>query len=397
MAPFALLVVGVCHGLRRFFEFSFVVVPFRFGTLIAYALRDIRNDPEKGQSKSRKRVIRLAAFDTPIGNHEVFRWLGGLASWIRVPRTLMLVINQICQRVPSLTYLMAKSPTNAEIIALVTSTRPIPIPEHARDLAASIEKSVETFKSKMVLGLIAREHGDLLSKMSYRSDLRPAAIHHADGNHYRDVSISHYRTMLEAVQPLGVSVIRVGNYLETSLEDAPSNYWEYAMSEFNSHLGDIAVASLVDAVISSSNGLDLLYHVIGKPTIGVNVPWVDSNYRWMHLVLPKHPVVRLISGPQELPLIALAGPDCDWSRFRPTWRGHIIDFEENSPAEIEEAVLLALSTLGSIEAKQHEVEQCRPLWMEFWKEAENGTMRIDQKQDQPTILLPTSARRRFLG
>lgn len=395
VAPFSLMLVGLAILSRRLVEVRFDLVPVRFGTLILYALEDLRLRGEPRMQLNARRHIRFAGPELPNYNRELYSWLSGLAGWVRLPRPVIVVAVQICRFFPSSKTMIRQSPTYEEAVNLYFNCPRLKVPESALRLASEMRASVGALRNEFVLMLIVREASDYASKMAWRRGLEHVAISHARGNLFRNCSISNYRCAIEAVASSGVSVVRVGNFIETPAEFKSKNYWEYASSNFNSHLGDLAVSSLADAVVSCSNGLDLLYHVQGKPVIGVNVPWIDAAYRWHHMILPKHLFIQDGDEQIDLPLVALASRACTWRGGYPYYDNLRIQFRENSPVEIEETFLLAMKTVRNKSDYQSEIQKCQPFWVEFWSRAKSGNMIAYQRQSEPVILVPPSVLNRF--
>jgi len=368
----------------------------RLGTMLGYQLFDIRDDKRRSPSaRKRPREIRLTALESPAANKFIYKWLGEMSRGVPIPRSLMISTLFILRKSGVGSRLIRRSPNQAELISLHVNPPIIDAPAEVKELAARMKSSVPQIGKPRIFSAIVRETNDLLSKQSQTFSGVRAGNQHALKNQFRDCSIENYQLAIETLARRNITVIRVGNHVSSSLRCQTDNYWEYANSQFCTDLGDVAVASIADACISCSTGLELLYRLLGKPVFGVNVPWIDSGYRWMRFVLPKHPFVNTGTNEIELPLIEMAGPQCDWSKGRPVWNGLRIEFRENTPEEIGEAFLLADKFLSSTSFEASERELCKPLWSEFWRRASRGNMRSDQTVESPTIALPMSARSRF--
>jgi len=389
-----LSLVSIC--INPFVKVRFDLVPMRFGTMLSYQIFDILND-ERSQISQRERrpEIRLSALESPVANRFIYRWFGGLAGWVPIPRSLMIPTLWILRKLRPGRPLIRRGLNQAELISTYFHEPITDLPAEARELAARVKWSVPQIANRRTYALIVREEGDLLSKQLMTLAGTRAGNRHAVINRFRNCSIESYRLAIDSLVSRDAAVIRVGNHTDRSLHCSTNHYWEYANSEFCSDVGDVAVASLADACISCSTGLELLYRLLDKPVFGVNVPWVDSNYRWMKFVLPKHPFVNIGTHEIELPLIELAGPECDWSKGIPLWKGVGVEFRDNTPEEICEALLLADKFLSDTSFEALERELCKPLWSEFWQRAARGNMRSDQTVEFPTIALPMSARARF--
>jgi putative glycosyltransferase (TIGR04372 family) len=213
---------------------------------------------------------------------------------------------------------------------------------------------------------------------------------------YRNCSIRNYSMAMSRALSLGYGCIRVGRLTEEPLVLTHEQFLDYSQSDVRSDKNDLHIAKCSDLLITCATGIDFLYTLLGVPTVGVNLPTADARFAHHILILPKHLYVDDGFTTVELPIMALTSRDLKWSGHRPSlWKGLPVRLGENSPEEIDEAVVLALQLLGDENEHQRHRTVWQPLWAEFWMRAKDSNLDGTLIGCRPTLILPNSALLRF--
>lgn len=386
VSPLAVGLVVFAVAARPWLKVQFFLIPFRFGTSLGYAVHDIRERESLLTAKVQRRLY-IASPENASANLPLLRWLAPLARWTLVPRTLMVPVVMICRQIPRLSTLIRPSPSARELHDMHHQGFGLTLPAELAEIADALESQPCSLGKKPRVALLVRDR---------EATYRELGAAHANKNEFRNAEINSYQQAIGAMVSRGYFVVRVGHRARP-MGRKMSGFFDYTQSDLRSPKLDIALPRLFSAMVTSSSGLDSLYHLLGVPLIGVNVPWIDASYRHLRLILPKH--LCLQSEPQtEIPIIELMSADADLCSM-PTVRGERVIFKDASPDEIEEAVRTALDILEDPNKSHALTIQCEPLWREFWNRGrKNGVkMHSFQYETEPTILIPASVQRRFLS
>lgn len=386
VSPVAFVLLMLALAIRPFIKVQFFLIPFRFGTSLGYAVVDIKEIRTQVGERPIRRLY-LAAPENKSANSEMLRWLAPQARWVLIPKALVVPVVALSSRIPILKGLIRDSPSADQIHAMHHDFS-LNLPPDLARLSDELGVRTKIFGSKPRVALLVRD------SLATREELGAS---HSRKNEFRNSTVDFYRQAIETTVRRGYSVVRVGHRATAMVNPPHQGFFDYSQSQLRSPEVDLALPMLFNALVTNSSGLDSLYHLLGVPLIGINIPWIDASYRHCRLILPKH--LFLESSPDsEIPLIELVSPDCDWVGM-PTVRSEKVQFREASPDEIDEALQIALDVIEDPASARSLHRVCEPLWREFWelRRRSGVNMHKFQYETEPTILIPPSVQRRFLS
>ena len=336
-----------------------------------------------------ERLMTLCYWEKPdISNVVVGSRLTEMAGWRWPPRAVMVVAVGICRKMGVARYLVLEMSAGAEVDLFWQRQWRVPVNLNRKEasLAAEGLASLGVDNTRPVMSFLTRNAEYLLKSIN-----DPGARHA-----YRECRIEYYQEAIETSIAQGFQCVRVGRYNNDRIERHIPRYVDYSHSAVRSDVMDLALAVRTDILVTCSSGLDSLYHLLGKPLVGVNVFYLDGRFSNYVTCLPKRMFVMDGSRRHELPVIAAVSKDFAVGPTHHTFMGTEVIFEENSPEEITEAVSFAIRLVQEDRYREECEAQVAPLWQEFNAMLPSSNLPIAYKQSFPSFGLPPSVIGRFL-
>jgi len=389
-SPISLGIVLVIWFLRPWRPFKLFVLPQRIGPLllaIAEHRQSLTKKPPRGLAHLKPPRYLCYAENTDSVNWAVVNEFRRDCGWIVMPRSIMVPAVFGLRRIGPLRKLEYQQGAEAKETRMVHESFALLRSEVATTEVCSFELGNQVSIGRPIISWVNRDS-------KYLESLGLETSHHE----YRNCSIRNYSMAVSRALSLGYGCIRIGRLTDEPLALTHERFLDYSQSALRSDKNDLHIAECSDLLITCSTGIDFLYTLLGVPTVGVNLPTVDARFDHHLLSLPKHLYVDDGLTTFELPIMALTSRDLKWSGHRPSlWKGLPVRLGENSPEEIEEAVVLALQMLGDPSERERHRTMWQPLWADFWMRAKDSNLDEAQIGLRPTLVLPNSALSRFLA
>ena len=388
--PPALLLLLFILLVRPLIQVRLFCVSFRIGHIVHEAgTHFLREGDRRSRGKS-KRLITLCYWENPsVSNGVIGSHLSEMTGWRWPPRAVMVLAVGISKKMGVARHFVQEMSAGAEVDLFWQHAWHVSfdLSRHEAFLAAEGLANLGIDNTRPLVAFLTRN-----SEYLIRSICNPGLSHT-----YRDCVIENYQKAIETCIAQGFQCVRVGRYNNDRIEKYIPHYVDYSHSAVRSDVMDLALAVRTDILVTCSSGLDSLYHLLGKPLVGVNVANLDGRFSNYVTCLPKRMFVMEGSRRRELPVIAAVSKDFMIDvPGRYTFMGTEVIFEENSPEEITEAVSFAIRLVQEDRYREECEAQAAPLWQEFNAMLPLSNLPIAHKQRFPSFGLPPSVIGRFL-
>ena len=387
-SPISIGIVLVVWLIRPLLSLKLFVLPQRIGPLLLAVADHVRGSTAKvSNHKAKLKSPRYLCYaeKTDSVNWAVVNEFRRDCGWIVLPRLIMVPAMFALRRIGPLSNLEYQQGAEVRETQLVHESFGLLRREVSAAQRFSLKLGTQVSIDRPIISWVNRDS-------KYLEGLGLETSHHE----YRNCSIRNYSMAMSRALSLGYGCIRIGRLTEEPLVLTHEQFLDYSQSDIRSDKNDLHIAKCSDLLITCATGIDFLYTLLGVPTVCVNLPTIDARFAHHILSLPKHLYVDDGLTTFELPIMALTSRNLKWSGHRPSlWKGLPVRLGENSPEEIEEALVLALQLLGDPDERERHRTMWQPLWADFWMRAKDSNLDETQIGLRPTLVLPNSALSRF--